>query len=335
MSQFRNLIFEGGGVKGIAYAGAIEILEKEKIINDIKRVGGTSAGAITAALLALGAKSKDIADIVGHTSFRKFMDHSFGAIRDTNRLLKEYGWYKGDTFADWIKKLIYNFSFSTNLTFRELRDLTKAVPGKYMDLYVIGTNLSMQMPQVYSADDTPDVPVWLAVRVSMSIPLFFASVIRGEEVNVDGGVTWNYPIDLFDDKKYVEQGKKAFIIPTYTRYDDSHVFNKETLGFRVDTEDEIRAEKEGWRRPPLKIDDILDYSKALVGFMLDMANKTHIHKNDWHRTVFIDAGGVRTTEFDLSDGKVAMLIENGRKGMTEFLKWFNDPNAEEKPLNRV
>jgi NTE family protein len=69
--------------------------------------------------------------------------------------------------------------------------------------------------------------------------------------------------------------------------------------------------------------------------MLDMANKTHIHKNDWHRTVFIDAGGVRTTEFDLSDGKVAMLIENGRKGMTEFLKWFNDPNAEEKPLNRV
>ena len=27
MSQFRNLIFEGGGVKGIAYAGALEILD--------------------------------------------------------------------------------------------------------------------------------------------------------------------------------------------------------------------------------------------------------------------------------------------------------------------
>jgi NTE family protein len=57
MSQFRNLVFEGGGVKGIAYAGAIEVLEKESILSDIKRVAGTSAGAITAALLASGAKS--------------------------------------------------------------------------------------------------------------------------------------------------------------------------------------------------------------------------------------------------------------------------------------
>jgi NTE family protein len=78
MSQFRNLVFEGGGVKGIAYAGALEVLEKENILPDIKRVAGTSAGAITATLLALGAKSSDIADIVGHTSFRKFMDDSFG-----------------------------------------------------------------------------------------------------------------------------------------------------------------------------------------------------------------------------------------------------------------
>ena len=47
MSQFRNLVFEGGGVKGIAYAGAIGVLEERDILAGIQRVAGTSAGAIT------------------------------------------------------------------------------------------------------------------------------------------------------------------------------------------------------------------------------------------------------------------------------------------------
>jgi NTE family protein len=29
---FRNLVFEGGGVKGIAYVGAMNVLEKEEIL---------------------------------------------------------------------------------------------------------------------------------------------------------------------------------------------------------------------------------------------------------------------------------------------------------------
>lgn len=40
---FRNLVFEGGGVKGIAYVGAMNVLEKEEILKNIVRVGGTSA----------------------------------------------------------------------------------------------------------------------------------------------------------------------------------------------------------------------------------------------------------------------------------------------------
>ena len=28
--HFRNLVFEGGGVRGIAYAGALEVMEEEK-----------------------------------------------------------------------------------------------------------------------------------------------------------------------------------------------------------------------------------------------------------------------------------------------------------------
>lgn len=44
---FRNLVFEGGGVKGVAFIGAIRGLNDEEILPEIQRFWGTSAGAIT------------------------------------------------------------------------------------------------------------------------------------------------------------------------------------------------------------------------------------------------------------------------------------------------
>jgi len=333
MSQFRNLVFEGGGVKGIAYAGAIQVLENEGILPDIRRVAGASAGAITAALLAIGASAADIEEIVGQTQFRKFMDDSFGVIRDIDRLIHDFGWFKGDAFSSWIKKQIYALSGAGELTFRELQERGKSKDGRCRELYVVGTNLSTQLEQVYSAENTPDVPIWQAVRVSMSIPLFFAAVKTQGDVLVDGGVTWNYPIDLFDDKRFKPAKGAGDPVEYPTKYDNNHIYNKETLGFRVDTKDEIKAEKDRWRRPSKPIENFLDYSGALVGFVLDMANKAHLHTNDWHRTVFIDGLGVRTTEFNLTDQQVSDLVQSGVTGATQYFAWFND--AKSDPKNRV
>lgn len=332
-------------MKGIAYAGALEALEKlqlnkQPVMPQIKRVAGTSAGAITAALVALGASAKDVAQIVGGTDFRAFLDDSFGIVRDTKRLIQDFGWYKGDAFANWMKKQVLVLGGDPNLTFLQLSERAKLDPVRYRELYVVGTGLSMQMPVVFSAENGAEYPIWYAVRVSMSIPLFFAAVkdTKGYQVLVDGGVTWNYPLDLFDEVKYLSKprDKKTFVVPKYpTTYDDNHLYNKETLGFRVDTKDEIRAEKEAWKLPPKQIDDFFDYLKALVGYMHEMANKAHLHQNDWHRTVFIDAGGIRTTQFSLSGQQVDMLIQNGRDGVKKYFDWFNDEEADPSPINRV
>jgi NTE family protein len=50
-NTIKNLVFEGAGVRGIAYAGAIKELENNKLISQIEKVGGTSAGAITAMMI--------------------------------------------------------------------------------------------------------------------------------------------------------------------------------------------------------------------------------------------------------------------------------------------
>ena len=67
--HFRNLVFEGGGVKGIAYVGALEVLDKEGILRNIERVAGTSAGAMVAVLVGLGYTTKEISDILWDINF--------------------------------------------------------------------------------------------------------------------------------------------------------------------------------------------------------------------------------------------------------------------------
>lgn len=361
MSQFRNLAFEGGGVKGIAYAGAIRELENHhntfdqtnvNILDGIRRVTGTSAGAITATLLALGATSREVEQIVSGTRFRAFMDDSWGLIRDTNRLITEYGWYKGDEFSGWIRKQVAALVGDAEITFAQLQARihqhgTRSA-RRLRELSITGSDLTLQMAQVYSAQSTPDLPIWLAARMSMSIPLFFACVRRDGDVIVDGGVSWNYPIDMFDDRASLSDHTNAsvFIDPKRYRdpatgedksyptvYDDSHVFNKETLGFRVDTADEIKVEMNNWSSPPVVINDIKDYAVALLTFLLNSANKAHLHANDWSRTVFIDSGDVSATDFDLSDAQAADLVARGERFTRAYFHWFDDPSN--KPINRV
>ena len=47
-----GLALSGGGIRGIAHAGALKALEDNKITVDI--IGGTSSGALVASLYAMG-----------------------------------------------------------------------------------------------------------------------------------------------------------------------------------------------------------------------------------------------------------------------------------------
>lgn len=247
---FRNLVFEGGGVKGIAYVGAMKVLEKEGIIENIKRVGGTSAGSINAVLFAAGFSNQETLNILNDLDFNDFKDDSWGVLRDMNRLRDEYGWYKGDFFREWIGRLLKKKTGSSNVTFRALQEYS----GKA--LYVYASNLSTKFGEVYSPEHTPRMRVVDAVRRSMSIPLFFRAVRddRGD-VFVDGGAINNYPVKLFDREKYLEDSSLKRIPGYYEEENKAlavkspessqYIYNKETLGFRLDSAKEIGVFRDG------------------------------------------------------------------------------------------
>src|SRR5688500_5664598 len=73
----KNLVFEGAGVRGIAYCGVIQELESKQMMDNIERVGGTSSGAIVALMISLGYSGKEIENIILKTNFKKFNDGQF------------------------------------------------------------------------------------------------------------------------------------------------------------------------------------------------------------------------------------------------------------------
>jgi predicted acylesterase/phospholipase RssA len=66
-----NLVFQGGGVKGIAYAGALQSLPDDC---QIKGVGGTSAGALVAALVAIGKRGKELRAVLEDPKLFKLIE---------------------------------------------------------------------------------------------------------------------------------------------------------------------------------------------------------------------------------------------------------------------
>jgi len=336
--QFRNLVFEGGGVKGIAYIGAMQVLEEKGILTNIQRVGGTSVGAINAVLIALGFNNAEQRDVLWKLNFNNFLDASW-FIPNVYRVISRYGWYKGDFFREWIGEHIKKKMGTSNATFRDLKDAKKP------DLYVYGTNLSTHFSEVFSVEHTPDIRLAEAVRISMSLPLFFTAIRNTRNgVYVDGGVLNNYPVKLFDREKYVTKEKHDLMTVRTEYYQEEnesflkkhtdrspYIYNKETLGFRLDSKKEIAAFR--YNEPQVdKIDRFFEYVNALIKTILESQGNTHLHNDDWQRSIYIDTLGVSTTDFNLSDDLKRQLEESGRKGAEEYFKWFDDPANQ--PANR-
>lgn len=168
--KFDSFIFEGGGIRGIGFGGSIKYLEEHNLLKQINRFAGSSAGAIVAAALAVGYSGDDIIKILHDTNFEEFKDDSFGVILDIWRFINEYGVYKGEKFLDWIGDILKAKTGNANITFKEVYD-------KYgKELVVTGTNVNQYKTRYFHHKKDPHMPVKLAVRISMSIPVFFKAV---------------------------------------------------------------------------------------------------------------------------------------------------------------
>jgi NTE family protein len=310
---YKNLVFEGGGVKGIAYGGALEVLEQSQITPQITRVAGTSAGAITATMVSLGYTAAEFNDIMMGLDFSKLEDGS--DLGGPIRLIEHYGWFKGDYFLNLMQSYIEQKAGNGRATFRQLAEGNQG----FKELHVFGTDLSQQAVQQFSYETTPDVAVADAVRISMSIPFFFEARSYAGDVYCDGGVLNNYPISTFDAQYTAEDPDSGHTMLHRTP-------NSETLGFHLDNLNPPQ---------PRPIDNVRRFAGSVFDALLDIQDillKTN--PGDERRTVFINDLGVKTTDFQLSDQMKWELIAQGRIATSKYLSQPRLPLPEVKRLLR-
>ncbi|RYG29468.1 MAG: hypothetical protein EOO01_38180, partial [Chitinophagaceae bacterium] len=289
-----NLVFKGGGVKGIAFVGALRELEKGNHLQNVKRVGGTSAGALVAAMYALDYTVDQIETLMNGLNFTSFEDHF-----DIFRLGTHYGLYVGDYILEFAHKLLLgcNKDLSADATFADMR------AAGCRDLYIFATNLNAHSVVELSADKTPGAIVAEAIRASMSIPLFFkawrfSNGIPDQHIYVDGGLLFNYTISFFDNARFSPVQNEA---------------NPETIGLFLQSPPADQVNDE------LMFDTPLHYVRHLFETLLDSQDQDFIEDNvQLSRSVMIDDLGIPATKFNLTADDVSKLIASGAKGATEF-----------------
>jgi len=183
-------VFSGGGVKGAALLGAFEEARSKGL--SFVGWGGTSAGAIVAALLACGYQGDELRDALHNAPYEELFKISKWRIF-------RFDHYRGvvdpSPLLSWLREL-FGRKFP-NLRSVKFKHIVKG------PLKVVAANITTQEIFVYDQRVTPEVEVAEAVLASCSFPMLFPPVSFGnDEELVDGGVLSNFPMWLFDDEHH-------------------------------------------------------------------------------------------------------------------------------------
>jgi predicted acylesterase/phospholipase RssA len=180
----RAIIMKGGGVKGLAFAGALLELEKYYWFD---RHVGASAGAIAAILLAAGYKPGELSDILYKKNFRDFMDAPIWKV--PFNLVFRQGCYPGESCRFWIAELLTKKKPKIGEV--QMADLQTAL--------VYASRPGAGTIHFDSQGERKEAPASFAARCSMSIPFFFVpKQVDGRRV-YDGGPRNNFPLKRFLD----------------------------------------------------------------------------------------------------------------------------------------
>ncbi len=257
-----NLVLRGGGAKGIGYGPSLAGLSEHGLLDNLKHIVGTSAGALTAVGLASGLNAEKfarVADSIDPATFKHTPSNlatlypgiDFGVIgykagnalqtldqisaRSVSETLTQQ--WNTEAFQKNLLKVKEKFGeegvirlaelrfqdFKTDrskqmVTFKDLAMLHELDPGRFKLLTLTGWDNDQKKTVYFNSDTTPDMPVAVAGRISMSIPKFFKAVKfdpgdgEGRRTFVDGGVGSNLPSEAVRGIEHEETRAKTLLM---------------------------------------------------------------------------------------------------------------------------
>jgi len=192
-----GLVLSGGGAKGAAHVGVIQVLERLGIKVDV--VVGTSMGAIVGGLYASGLSGEELERAIREIDWIEIfddtpprVDRSFRSKEDDANFLMRYRLGIKDGEPQLPRGLILGQKLT--LALRKLSNHTTYTADF--------DNLAIPFRAVAADLETGEAVVLksgslaLAMRASMSVPGLFPPVEYDGRVLVDGGVANNLPVEV-------------------------------------------------------------------------------------------------------------------------------------------
>jgi NTE family protein len=307
-----NLIMEGGGVKGIGLVGALDVLGDAGYT--FRRIAGTSAGAVTASLLAAGMPTQRLSELQRELSFTSFQDKGFldhfGLVGKGLSLALEKGIYEGNYLRNWLGEQLASLNVRTFGDLKLTGPFADTLPPeRRYKLVVLATDVSrgrlVRFPWDYHRYglDPDKQLVADAVRASISIPFFFEPVKLAGSYLVDGGVISNFPVGIFEvTERHQHDATPTFGIKLSARPEDNMLHKLNDTG------------------------NTFSFAFSILSSILNSQDQIHVEDPcTVRRTIFVDTAEIGATEFDLSAREKQFLYESGQTAARKFLKnWDTD-----------
>lgn len=300
--DYEYIVFSGGSTKGTSYCGVLEVLESKNVIYDknkipkIKGYAGTSAGAIYAGLLGVGYTVDELRELVINIDYGKYIS-IFDMIKESIDIFRDYGLNDGKKIEDLFRELIGKKTGDPDYTIQNLYD------NKKIKLVITAHNVNRQKTvYFYPNSKNPsesNIPIALAIRMSMSIPIVFDAVIYENEKYVDGGILDNYPIHVFDGSYPGESLSKMSLIKP----------NEKVLGVLIAGTDNDNCYDEINNN----INNIYDYANAIISAYMRDDIVSSLTPWNIARTIGVITKNYSTLKFSLTTEEENDLIESGKK----------------------
>lgn len=270
--KLRNLVFSGCGIRVIGHVGFLKAISESFDLEEINTFCGSSAGAFIALCMVLNYSIEEIRELLIHLDYLKMADIK---VDNVFNYFTNFGLDDGTKIDKLVKLILEKKTNKSEITFEDLFNLTKK------KLVICVTNVTKECVEYISHITHPDFSVNCVLRMSASIPFYFTPVYYRDNIFIDGGVTDNFPIQLFDE-------------------DD-------TLGMYL----KLTGNQN------IKVDNILLYNLSIVNTILRnneteklelYKNNTIIVENDQHATEFKISKEDRIDIFNLAYDKTKEFI---------------------------
>jgi len=262
----KTLVLSGGSTKGAAFIGALRALHELGLLSGVKRYVGVSVGSIVASMCCIGYSISEMLDVVLNLDFASLQDIH------PRQIFDELGMDKGDKIIARIRELI-SAKLDPDITLQQVYERT----GK--SLHIIAVCLNSCKIEVLNHKTEPDLQLWKAIRMSISIPLMFTPVLHKGRLFIDGGCVDNFPMALFP--------------------------SKDTLGLVLRVE-----------HPDMQVTNVEDVLQQLVKIIL--SNATHSVNRYPKRTIKIKLPPVSNIDFRMTRETKMILDKIGYQSTMEY-----------------